>query len=78
MALLKGENQDDGTPEELTDATFQCDLMIVCWVSDTQEDGSTWKVARIIWACIKFQGGINGEVFITSVIEYSCNTKNII
>ena len=34
--------------EELTDAIFQCNFKIVCRVSDTQEDESQWKVARII------------------------------
>ena len=41
--------------EELTEAIFQCNFMIVCpSVSDTQENESQWKVARIIWSC-KFQ-----------------------
>ena len=64
--------------EELTDAIFQCDLTMVCWVSDTQEDWSAWKLARILWSCVKFQPRINGGVFNTSVIEFSCNTKKII
>ena len=34
--------------EKGTDAIFQCNFTMVCLVSDTQEYGSAWKVARII------------------------------
>lgn len=54
--------------EELTDAIFQCDLTMVCWVSDTQEDWSAWKLARILWSCVKFQPRINGGY---SILQWS-------
>ena len=47
--LIEGRNSTNRWDfEELIDAISQCNFKTVCRVSNTQEDESQWKVARII------------------------------